>query len=113
VLLAPWADESQLGGVISEACDENEAASVVALRAASVFLDSIGQPNGILVGTFMGVYNNDCIDDSAFAVWKDADADASLGETDAVRSSSLKALTPFFPWLEEQMESDDEDDEED
>lgn len=114
VLAAPWADESQLGSVISAVCEEDELAGVVALRAASLYHYSIGQPNGILVGTFTGMYNNDCVEDGAFEAWKQAAADDELGETSEVRKSSLSALAIFFPWLAQQMESDDdEEDDED
>lgn len=109
-LAAPWAADEALGPVISAVCDEKLAESVAALDAVVSVAIDLSYPNGMLVGAFKGLFDEDCIDDSAFAAWKSGPRGPLSGKA---KNKALKQLADFFVWLEKEMaESDDEEEEE-
>ncbi len=96
--------------MISAVCDEKLAESVAALDAVVSVAIDLSYPNGMLVGAFKGLFDEDCIDDSAFAAWKSGPRGPLSGKA---KNKALKQLADFFVWLEKEMaESDDEEEEE-
>lgn len=109
-LSAPWAADEALGPVVSSVCDEKLAESVAALDAVVSVAIDLSFPNGMLVGAFKGLFDEDCIDDAAFEAWKTGPRGPLSGKA---KGKALKQLADFFVWLEKEMAESDEEEEED
>jgi len=106
---APWAGDEQLGLVVARFCSEASEASFAALDAAVSLASDLSFPKNMLMGVFLGMYNEDCVDEAAFVPWRTAEAGMVSPEA---KSAAVTDLAQWYDWLAEQDEDDEEEDDE-
>ena len=106
---AAWAEDEHLGRAIAEFCQEDAEASHAALDAAASFAADLSFPKNMLMGVFLGLYNEDCVLEDAFEPWRAAEADMVSAEH---KAAAVADLAQWYDWLAEQADDDEDEEEE-
>lgn len=104
---AGWCSQQEFGSALQLTCSSSTECGVSALRTLQDFFWEFEhiKKNGLMEGTFLGLFKEAVIPEDSFFAWKDDTSQKVSGKRDAI----FKTMK-FFSWLEEQKNADTEDD---